>query len=53
MSQVLAPPPATPPWDGSWVLPQDLRITHRAAALFLLCQKTASQSRPAIAIKQA
>ena len=44
MGQVPGPTAPRPPWDGSWVLPQDLRLTHRATALFLLCQKTVSQA---------
>ena len=44
MGRVLGPPAPPPPWDGSWVLAQDLRIMNRAWALFLLCQKISSQA---------
>ena len=40
VEDLLSAPPLSLLWDGSWVLPQDLRLTHRAAALFVLDQKT-------------
>ena len=47
--------PISPSAPMGWVLspPASPAVTHRAAALFLLFQKTPSQARLAIAITQA